>query len=179
MVYREEESINPLSRDHHQRARTRDPAAGRKRESCDSDNSVGSCNSENSSREISGDCFAMSRKKVWNSIIRRKKKNHMDFSGKEESDSGSASPLLRRVTTFPRSGMKMRHTMDPDMSMLCVHDPNHLFVESELKSLSLPRSFPPEITVTQHYEGESKRKSLPKDSRYDSQRAQGESNLQT
>lgn len=34
--------------------------------------------------------FGMSRKKVWNSIMRRKRKNHLDLSGREEgSDSGS------------------------------------------------------------------------------------------
>lgn len=37
--------------------------------------------------------FAMSRKKVWNSIVRRKRKNHLDLSGKEETYSGSFCKL--------------------------------------------------------------------------------------
>nr|XP_031836905.1 uncharacterized protein LOC116428870 [Nomia melanderi] len=80
---------------------------------------------------IGDQCFTMSRKKVWNSIMRRKKKNHLDLSGREESDSGSVSPLLRRVSTLPRSGMELRHTMGPEMSKLCVytHDPSHFFME--------------------------------------------------
>ena len=53
--------------------------------------------------------FAMSRKKVWNSIMRRKRKNHLDLGGKEESsDSGSvckwdrdrASPFVASASRF-------------------------------------------------------------------------------
>ncbi|XP_050472006.1 ras GTPase-activating protein raskol isoform X11 [Bombus huntii] len=71
--------------------------------------------------------FAMSRKKVWNSIVRRKRRNHLDLSGKEESDAGS----------------------------VC-----------ELKSLSLPRGFPPELAVKEDdkdtsYEKACRRGSAP------------------
>ncbi|KAG7209215.1 hypothetical protein KM043_015344 [Ampulex compressa] len=72
----------------------------------------------------------MSRKKVWNSIVRRKKKNHMDLKSKDENSSTSVSPLLRRVSTLPRRGSQQRHTLDPEMSSLREHDPNLLFPES-------------------------------------------------
>ncbi|KAM0733374.1 hypothetical protein ACS0PU_012923 [Formica fusca] len=93
----------------------------------------------------------MSRKKVWNSIMRRKKKNHLDLSPKDDSPtSGNVSPLLRRVSTLPRRGSQHRHTLDPELSSLREHDSNHLFVlECELKSQSLPRGFPPQIIVQQ------------------------------
>ena len=44
--------------------------------------------------------FAMSRKKVWNSIVRRKRKNHLDLSGKEESDAGSVCKWWDRANAF-------------------------------------------------------------------------------
>ncbi|XP_054007782.1 uncharacterized protein LOC128891885 isoform X2 [Hylaeus anthracinus] len=71
----------------------------------------------------------MSRKRVWNSIIRRRKKNHLDLSSKEDSDSEGVSPLLGRVSTLPARGSRQRHTMDPEMSTLIEHDPDHLLGE--------------------------------------------------
>ncbi|XP_050472003.1 ras GTPase-activating protein raskol isoform X9 [Bombus huntii] len=110
--------------------------------------------------------FAMSRKKVWNSIVRRKRRNHLDLSGKEESDAGSVSLLLRRVSTLPRRGLQQRHTLDPELSSLSEHDSNRLIVERELKSLSLPRGFPPELAVKEDdkdtsYEKACRRGSAP------------------
>ncbi|XP_011052575.1 PREDICTED: uncharacterized protein LOC105144986 [Acromyrmex echinatior] len=75
----------------------------------------------------------MSRKKVWNSIMRRKKKNHLELNSKDEnSPSGNVSPLLR-VSTLPRRGSQHRHTLDPELSSLREHDNNHLFVEYPYK----------------------------------------------
>ncbi|KAL2736190.1 ras GTPase-activating protein raskol isoform X10 [Vespula maculifrons] len=91
----------------------------------------------------------MSRKKVWNSIIRRKKK----IDSSDESPE-NLSPQLRRVSsTVSRRGSQQRHTLDPELSSLRERDTNHLFVECELKSFSLPRGYPPEVIVTQDDQG--------------------------
>ncbi|XP_014482654.1 PREDICTED: probable Ras GTPase-activating protein isoform X5 [Dinoponera quadriceps] len=68
---------------------------------------------------------------------------------REANTASPIAPLLRRVSTLPRRGSQHRHTLDPELSSLREHDNNHLFVESELKSYSLPRGqvFPPRITV--------------------------------
>ncbi|KAL0112304.1 hypothetical protein PUN28_011972 [Cardiocondyla obscurior] len=96
----------------------------------------------------------MSRKKVWNSIMRRKKKNLLDLNSTDENSLGNVSPLLR-VSTLPRRGSQHRHTLDPELSSLREHDNNHLFVECESKSQSLPRGFPPQIII-QHIDDEGK-----------------------
>ncbi|XP_050577821.1 ras GTPase-activating protein raskol isoform X11 [Bombus affinis] len=88
-------------------------------------------------------------------------------------EANTASPialLLRRVSTLPRRGLQQRHTLDPELSSLSEHDSNRLIVECELKSLSLPRGFPPELAAKEDDKGESKGKSIPKSSRRDSRK---------
>ncbi|CAL1684079.1 unnamed protein product [Lasius platythorax] len=74
---------------------------------------------------------------------------------REANTASPIAPLLRRVSTLPRRGSQHRHTLDPEMSSLREHDSNHLFVECELKSQSLPRGFPPQIIVQQIDEGKA------------------------
>ncbi|XP_050472002.1 ras GTPase-activating protein raskol isoform X8 [Bombus huntii] len=84
-------------------------------------------------------------------------------------EANTASPialLLRRVSTLPRRGLQQRHTLDPELSSLSEHDSNRLIVERELKSLSLPRGFPPELAVKEDdkdtsYEKACRRGSAP------------------
>ncbi|XP_061928894.1 ras GTPase-activating protein raskol isoform X11 [Apis cerana] len=73
---------------------------------------------------------------------------------REANTASPIAPLLRRVSTLPRRGLQQRHTLDPELSSLSEHDPNRL-IECELKSLSLPRGFPPEITVKEDDEDTS------------------------
>ncbi|XP_018392412.1 PREDICTED: uncharacterized protein LOC108771588 [Cyphomyrmex costatus] len=68
---------------------------------------------------------------------------------REANTASPIAPLLRRVSTLPRRGSQHRHTLDSELSSLSEHDNNHLFVECELKSQSLPRGFPPQIVVQQ------------------------------
>ncbi|KAK2575000.1 hypothetical protein KPH14_008754 [Odynerus spinipes] len=74
---------------------------------------------------------------------------------REANTASPIAPLLRRVSTLPRRGSQQRHTLDPELSSLRERDNDHLFVESELKSLSLPRGYPPEIVVTQDDQGKN------------------------
>ncbi|XP_014219486.1 uncharacterized protein LOC106647548 [Copidosoma floridanum] len=95
----------------------------------------------------------MSHKKVWNSILRRRKKNRLVLDNESGDSSGSVSPLLRRASRTASkqgSGSQQRHTFDIERI-----DPDQLPIQqSELKSLSLPRGFLPELT--EHVEqGES------------------------
>ncbi|XP_048259992.1 ras GTPase-activating protein raskol isoform X9 [Bombus terrestris] len=84
-------------------------------------------------------------------------------------EANTASPialLLRRVSTLPRRGLQQRHTLDPELSSLSEHDSNRLIVECELKSLSLPRGFPPELAAKEDdkdtsYEKACRRGSAP------------------
>ncbi|XP_076161086.1 uncharacterized protein LOC143143581 [Ptiloglossa arizonensis] len=131
MVHREEGSINPLSRSVNARHVIQLATKAKEYHRLDSSSDINEgkrATSFETARSIVT-VFTMSRKKVWNSIVRRKKKNHLDLAGRDESDSGSVSPLLRRVSTFPRRGSQHRHTMDPEMSALNEYDPNHLFVK--------------------------------------------------
>ncbi|XP_043518779.1 uncharacterized protein LOC122533272 isoform X2 [Frieseomelitta varia] len=72
---------------------------------------------------------------------------------REANTASPIAPLLRRVSTLPRRGLHQRHTLDPELSSLSEHDTNRLVVECELKSLSLPRGFPPELTVKEDDKG--------------------------
>ncbi|KAL2715315.1 ras GTPase-activating protein raskol isoform X3 [Vespula squamosa] len=63
-------------------------------------------------------------------------------------------PQLRRVSTLSRRGSQQRHTLGLELSnSVRERDTNHLFVECELKSFSLPRGYPPEVIVTQDDQG--------------------------
>ncbi|XP_032452988.1 probable Ras GTPase-activating protein isoform X4 [Nasonia vitripennis] len=66
---------------------------------------------------------------------------------REANTASPIAPLLRRAAPRQGSGSKQRHTFDIELSSLERIDPNQLAIQrSELKSLSLPRGFLPELT---------------------------------
>ncbi|KAK0078405.1 hypothetical protein PV325_002534 [Microctonus aethiopoides] len=94
----------------------------------------------------------MGHKRVWNSIAWWKKKSNNEFDdddddGEDESSSSeSGSSFLRKVRTLPgKVSRQQRHTMHPELTS-CLSaitiDTNSL-LPCELKSMSLPRGFPP------------------------------------
>ncbi|KAI4492121.1 hypothetical protein M0802_010018 [Mischocyttarus mexicanus] len=65
----------------------------------------------------------------------------------------NVAPQMRRVSTLPGKVSQQRHTLNPELSSLREQDTNQLFLECELKSLSLPRGYPPEVIVNQDDQG--------------------------
>nr|KAF7420624.1 hypothetical protein H0235_010921 [Vespula pensylvanica] len=99
-------------------------------------------------------------------VVSRRKTQKERYESREENENRllqdfkffsktrERAPQLRRVpSTVSRRGSQQRHTLDPELSSLRERDTNHLFVECELKSFSLPRGYPPEVIVTQDDQG--------------------------